>query len=124
MKPGKTFKFRKTGHPKISVVVGISGRTFEIRKNVNSQKNGSLENFGGSRNFWSNVRISGRTFGIRKNVQIQKNRSSENFGGTWNFRSNVQNPEKTLKFKKTGHPKNSATPQKSYVNYIKSYKII
>ena len=48
---------------------------------VQIQKNGSSENFGGSRNFRSNVRISGRTFEIRKNVQIQKNRSSENFGG-------------------------------------------
>ena len=28
------------GHPKTSVVVGISGRTFEIRKNVNSKKTG------------------------------------------------------------------------------------
>ena len=47
-------------------------------KNIQIQKNGSSENFGGSRNFRSNVRISGRTFEIRKNVQIQKNGSSEN----------------------------------------------
>ena len=45
-KSRKTFKFRKTGHLKISVVLRISGRTFKIRKNVQIQKNGSSENFG------------------------------------------------------------------------------
>ena len=114
-KSGKMFKFRKTGHPKISVVVGISGRTFKIRKIVQIQQNGSSENFGGTWNFRSNVqnpekRSNSEKQVIRKfrwylefplelsksgkNVQIQKNGSSENFGGTPNFRSNVQNPEK------------------------------
>ena len=36
-KSGKRFKFKKMGHPKISVVLGISGRTFKIRKNRSSE---------------------------------------------------------------------------------------
>ena len=38
----------------------------------NSQKNGSLENFGGSWSFRSNVRISRQTFKIRPDVNSQK----------------------------------------------------
>merc|ERR1712183_606260 len=68
--PVERSKFKKTGHPKISVVRRISGRTFKI------QKNGSSENCGGTSNF-------------RSNVQNSKNGSSKKFGGTSNFRSNV-----------------------------------
>ena len=67
-------------------------------------------------NFRSNVRISGRTF------KIQKNGSSENFGGTRISGRTFEFPVERSKFKKTGHPKISATPPKSYKNHIKSYK--
>ena len=60
---GRTFDIRKnvssqqkTGHSKNEVVVGISGQTLIIEKKIQSEKNGSFENFGGSRNFRSNVR--------------------------------------------------------------------
>ena len=74
--PAKPSWSKKTGHWKISVVVGISGRKFEFPversnfrsdvqnlENVNSQKkNRTLEKCCGSWNFRSNVRISGFTF--------------------------------------------------------------
>ena len=73
---GKTFKFRKTGHPKISMVVGISGRTFEFP--VERSKSGKTFKFRktGHPKISVVLRISGRTF------KIQKNGSSENFGHT------------------------------------------
>merc|ERR1711938_361171 len=78
---GRTFKIqKKTGHPKISVVLGISGRTFKI------QKNGSSENFGHTWNFRSNVQNSKKRV-IRK------------------FRWYLEFPVERSKFKKTGHPK-------------------
>ena len=47
--PVERSKFKKTGHPKISVVRRISGRTFKI------QKDGSSKKFGGTSKFRSNV---------------------------------------------------------------------
>ena len=54
----------KESYPKFEDSGAVERSNF--RSNVQNQKNGSSENFGGHPNFRSNVRISGRTFKIRK----------------------------------------------------------
>ena len=87
--PVERSKFKKTGHPKNSVVVGISGRTFEFPvERSKFERSGTSEKFGGNQNCRSNIQNS------KKRV-IRKFRWQSEFPvERSNFRSNVRNPEK------------------------------
>ena len=108
-----------TSISKLSCLTGSSFliRSFLIRR--------PLDNFGGSRNFRSNVRISGRTFKNRKTLKFIKTRHLKNSvvvgisGRTFKIQKNI----KIQKKKKNGPSENFGhTPLNSYKIKIKSYK--
>ena len=81
------------GHRKISVVVGIAGQTLIVNK-----QNGSLDIFGGSRNFWQNVnnpenlKKSGQTLIFKKGGHLKNSVVVGISGKKLIIRKNFQNP--------------------------------
>ena len=95
-------KFRKAGHPKISVVVGISGRTFEFP--VERSKSGTTFKF--------------RNTGHPK-IEVKPPKSYKNH--IKSYKNNIKSYENHIKSYKN-HIKSYKNHIKSYKNHIKSYK--